>query len=82
MSDDTKDTQKQVEATNPEKPLSASTYEELRKLNEFTLHGVKFVTRSNLGPITVHSTGSVRRNLKRSRNEKSRRCRERASMLF
>jgi hypothetical protein len=37
---------------------SESTYAELRKLKKFTMNGVTIVKRSNLGPITVHSTGS------------------------
>jgi hypothetical protein len=40
-----------------EKQPSQSTYEELRSSSEFTLNGVKVVRRSNLGPITVHSSG-------------------------
>ena len=57
MSDNPKDTQNGAEARNPETQPSQSTYDELRKLSEYTLNGVKVVRRSNLGPITVHSTG-------------------------
>jgi len=41
-----------------EKQPSKSTYEQLRNMNEYILNGVRFVKRSNLGPITIHSTGS------------------------
>ena len=58
MSDNPQDKPLQADVPEADRVLTESAYAELRKLNEYTLHGVRVVKRSNLGPMTVHSTGS------------------------
>ena len=58
MSDNSKDTQNQAEAENPEKPQPQNTSGASQSLRTRTLNGVTFVRRSSLGPMTVHPTGS------------------------
>jgi hypothetical protein len=58
MSDDPQGKPLQTDAPETDRVLTESAYAELRKLNEYILNGVRFVKRSNRGPITIHSTAS------------------------
>lgn len=56
MSEDTKNKRGQAEAAKAEPPKTSKESSEI--LSTRILHGVTIVRRSNLGPISVHSTGS------------------------
>lgn len=58
MSDDIQDVQSQPDAAAPQELQPQNVHAVLKNLRRETHSGVRFSKLSNLGPLTVHTTGS------------------------